>query len=72
MRAALPQACVSLSPSIARQGSAPDLCIHAYASTSGQWRGLMELLAPKFHILAPDSYDADKSPHWSLGWSSPQ
>ena len=48
------------------------VCIHAYASTSGQWRGLMELLAPKFHILAPDSYDAGKSPHWSLGWSSPQ
>ena len=40
------------------------VCIHANASTSGQWRGLMERLAPKFHILAPDSYDAGQSPHW--------
>jgi hypothetical protein len=24
------------------------VCVHAYASKSGQWRGLMELLAPKF------------------------
>lgn len=40
------------------------VCIHANASTSGQWRGLMELLAPKFHVFAPDSYDAGKSPHW--------
>jgi pimeloyl-ACP methyl ester carboxylesterase len=24
----------------------------------------MDLLAPQFHVLAPDSYDAGKSPHW--------
>jgi pimeloyl-ACP methyl ester carboxylesterase len=24
----------------------------------------MDLLAPHFHVLAPDSYDAGKSPHW--------
>jgi pimeloyl-ACP methyl ester carboxylesterase len=24
----------------------------------------MELLAPKFHVFAPDSYDAGKSPQW--------
>jgi pimeloyl-ACP methyl ester carboxylesterase len=40
------------------------VCTHANASSSGQWRGLMDLLAPKFHVLAPDSYDCGKSPHW--------
>jgi pimeloyl-ACP methyl ester carboxylesterase len=46
-------------------GTGPGVvCIHANASTSGQWRGLMELLAPKFRILAPDSHDSGEGPHW--------
>jgi pimeloyl-ACP methyl ester carboxylesterase len=54
-----------LEPFFREAGSGPGVvCIHANASTSGQWRGLMELLAPKFHVLAPDSYDSGKSPHW--------
>jgi len=40
------------------------VCLHANASTSAQWRGLMELLAPRFHVLAVDSYDSGKSPAW--------
>ena len=40
------------------------VCIHANASTSGQWRGLMQRLAPAFHVLTPDSYGAGKSPEW--------
>jgi pimeloyl-ACP methyl ester carboxylesterase len=40
------------------------VCLHANASTSGQWRGLMERLAPTFHVFAPDAYDAGKSPPW--------
>jgi len=40
------------------------VCLHANASTSGQWRGLMDLLAPRFRVFAPDSYDSGKSPHW--------
>jgi pimeloyl-ACP methyl ester carboxylesterase len=40
------------------------VCIHSNASTSAQWRGLMDLLAPRFRVFAPDSYDAGKSPHW--------
>ncbi len=40
------------------------VCLHANASNSSQWRALMELLAPKFRVLAPDSYDAGKSPAW--------
>jgi pimeloyl-ACP methyl ester carboxylesterase len=38
------------------------VCIHANASSSGQWRGLMDLLAPKFHVLCPDTYGAGNSP----------
>jgi pimeloyl-ACP methyl ester carboxylesterase len=46
-------------------GSGPGVvCLHANASTSGQWRGLMELLAPQFHVFAPDLYDSGKSPTW--------
>ncbi len=37
-------------------GSGPAvICLHSNASTSGQWRGLMERLAPKFRVLAVDS-----------------
>jgi pimeloyl-ACP methyl ester carboxylesterase len=52
-------------PFFREAGTGPAVvCIHSNASTSGQWRGLMELLAPRFHILAPDSYDSGKGPHW--------
>jgi pimeloyl-ACP methyl ester carboxylesterase len=53
-------------PYFREAGSGPGVvCLHANASASGQWRGLMELLAPSFHVLAPDLYDAGKSPPWS-------
>lgn len=46
-------------------GTGPGVvCIHANASTSGQWRGLMDALAPRFRVFAPDSYDCGKSPQW--------
>jgi pimeloyl-ACP methyl ester carboxylesterase len=41
------------------------VCIHSNASTSGQWRELMQLLASTLRVLAPDSYDSGRSPHWS-------
>lgn len=40
------------------------VCIHSNASSSAQWRGLMDLLAPTFRVLAPDLYGAGKSPEW--------
>lgn len=40
------------------------VCLHSNASTSSQWRALIEMLAPKFHVLAADSYGAGKSPAW--------
>ena len=40
------------------------VCLHSNASHSGQWRELMDLLSPTCHVLAPDGYDAGKSPAW--------
>lgn len=46
-------------------GAGPGVvCLHANASTSSQWRALMDSLAPKFHVLAADSFGAGKSPSW--------
>jgi pimeloyl-ACP methyl ester carboxylesterase len=54
-----------LEPFVREAGAGPGVvCIHSNASSSGQWRGLMDLLAPKFHVLAPDSYGSGKSPDW--------
>lgn len=52
-------------PFFREAGTGPGIvCTHSNASTSAQWRGLMELLAPKFRVLAPDSYGSGKSPEW--------
>lgn len=45
-------------------GAAPVLCLHSNASSSSQWRALMELLAPQHHVWATDGYGAGKSPPW--------
>lgn len=42
------------------------VCIHSNASTSVQWRALMERLAPRFRVFAPDSLGAGKSPAWPV------
>ena len=53
------------APFYREAGAGPGVvCLHANASTSGQWRALMELLAPDFRVLAPDGYDCGKSPRW--------
>jgi len=41
------------------------LCLHSNASSSSQWRGLMDRLAPDFHVIAPDGYGAGRSPAWT-------
>jgi len=52
-------------PFVREAGSGPGVvCIHSNASTSGQWRGLMDRLAPRFRVLAPDSYGSGKTPEW--------
>src|SRR5262245_23189267 len=52
-------------PFFRRAGAGPGVvCIHANASSSAQWRSLMESLAVSHRVLAPDSYGAGKSPEW--------
>jgi pimeloyl-ACP methyl ester carboxylesterase len=54
-----------VSPSFREVGSGPGVvCLHSNASSSSQWRALMETLAPRFHVLAADSYGVGKSPAW--------
>lgn len=55
-------------PFFREAGAGPGVvCVHANASSSSQWRALIELLAPRFHVLAPDSYGAGKGPAWPAG-----
>src|SRR5262245_29927008 len=52
-------------PYVREAGSGPAVvCLHANASTSSQWRGLIELLSPTHRVIAPDWYGAGKSPDW--------
>lgn len=54
-----------LASPLREAGQGPDvLCLHANASTSAQWRSLMAALAPGYHVMAPDAYDAGSGPHW--------
>lgn len=49
-------------------GAGPGVvCLHSNASSSGQWRALMDALRPMFLVLAPDSYGAGRSPAWPAG-----
>lgn len=55
-------------PYFREAGSGPAvICLHANASTSGQWRGLMELLAPGWRVIAPDGLGAGKGAPWPGG-----
>ncbi len=46
-------------------GAGPGVvCLHSNASSSAQWRSLIDLLAVNNRVLAPDSYGAGKSPDW--------
>ena len=54
-------------PHIREAGQGPVvICLHAAASSSAQWRPLMERLAPSFHVIAADSFGAGRSPHWPI------
>ncbi|WP_395056411.1 alpha/beta fold hydrolase [Polaromonas sp.] len=57
---------VASTPFIRETGSGPAVvCLHSNASSSSQWRGLMDILSPRFRVLAPDCYGAGKSADWS-------
>lgn len=52
-------------PFFREAGAGPGVvCIHANAGSSSQWRALMERMAPRFRVLAPDTYGAGKGPPW--------
>lgn len=43
------------------------VCLHSNASSSSQWRGLMDRLSAQHLVLAPDSLGAGNSPPWPAG-----
>lgn len=52
-------------PYVRMAGTGPGVvCLHANASSSSQWRGLMDSLSLKYRVLSPDLYGAGKSPEW--------
>lgn len=56
---------IPLEPFFREAGAGPGVVLlHANASTSGQWRGLMDLLTPHHRVLAPDLYGSGGSPDW--------
>lgn len=40
------------------------VCIHSSASSSGQWRALMESMSDRYRMVAADLYGYGKSPAW--------
>jgi pimeloyl-ACP methyl ester carboxylesterase len=55
----------SIEPFFREAGAGPGVvCVHANASSSSQWRALIDHLAPRFHVLAADGYGAGKGPSW--------
>ncbi|MBP6627463.1 MAG: alpha/beta fold hydrolase [Arenimonas sp.] len=49
-------------------GAGPGVvCVHCNASSSAQWRPLMDLLAPRHRVLAPDTHGAGRGPAWPTG-----
>ncbi len=56
---------VTATPFTREAGSGPSVvCLHANASSSNQWRDLMDMLSPQFHVFAPDSCGSGKSIDW--------
>ena len=40
------------------------LCIHSFSSSSAQYQGLMQRLAPRFRVVAADLYGHGRTPSW--------
>jgi pimeloyl-ACP methyl ester carboxylesterase len=54
-----------VQPYTREAGSGPGVvCIHSNASTSAQWRALIDLLSTSHRVLAPDLYGSGKSVDW--------
>jgi pimeloyl-ACP methyl ester carboxylesterase len=54
------------APYVRSAGSAGPgvVCLHSNASSSSQWRGLLERLAPRYRVQACDGLGAGRSPAW--------
>jgi len=53
------------TPHFREAGAGPSVvCLHSSASSSGQWRALMERLAPRFRVLAVDLYGYGRTAPW--------
>ena len=53
------------APFFREAGTGPGVvCLHSNASSSSQWRALIERLSPHHHVLAPDTHGAGKGPPW--------
>ena len=53
------------TPFFREAGNGPGVvCIHCNASSSSQWRPLMDRLAPRHRVLAPDTHGAGRGPAW--------
>ena len=58
----------SREPFCRQAGAGPGVvCIHSNASSSSQWRALMDRLAATFLVLAADSHGAGNGPPWPTG-----
>lgn len=54
-----------VAPFFREVGDGPGVvCLHSNGSSSGQWRALMEGLAPRYRVLAADLYGSGRSPPW--------
>jgi len=52
-------------PGYREAGQGPSVvCIHGSASSSGQWRSLMDRLSDRFRLIAPDLYGHGHTPPW--------
>jgi pimeloyl-ACP methyl ester carboxylesterase len=52
-------------PYFREAGNGPGVvCLHSNASSSSQWRELIEALAPTHRVLAADGWSAGRSPAW--------
>jgi pimeloyl-ACP methyl ester carboxylesterase len=55
----------SAQPYFREAGAGPAVvCLHASASSSGQWRAFMERLAPRYRVIAVDLYGSGRTPAW--------
>lgn len=55
-----------LMPYVRQEGAGPTVvCLHSSASSSKQWRPLMQRLAPRYRVTAPDLYGYGASPEWA-------